>query len=177
MLKSILAVSIILSLTILTTAQEAYDLYRQQLENGNVIEVSSTDITQKADIKATLYDPSGRVLWSKIYGGSSYEKAGGVCQTADGGFVIVGSTSSYGVGNYDAWLIKTDANGEKVWDRTVGEFMNDYGYLVSELDNRNLIIEGRHQECEYRDQGCVERPWVFVTDADGNLINREFKSL
>jgi hypothetical protein len=176
-MKSIITAGIILSLTILIVAQEAHDLYRQQLDNGNVIEVLSTDITQKADIKATLYDSSGRILWSRIYGGTSYEKAGGVCQTADGGFVIVGSTSSYGVGNYDAWLIKTDADGKKVWERTVGEFMNDYGYLVAELDNGNLIIEGRHQECEYRDQGCIERPWVFVTDPEGNVINREFKSL
>ncbi|MGZ3862732.1 MAG: T9SS type A sorting domain-containing protein [Bacteroidia bacterium] len=53
----------------------------------------------------------GDTLWTKIYGGTGTDNAFTVQQTADGGYIIGGTTSSYGNGNYDAYLIKTDANG------------------------------------------------------------------
>ena len=58
--------------------------------------------------------------WSKTFGGGSAE--GGKCIqiTQDGGFIIVGSTSSFGDNSWNVWLIKTDANGNKLWDKTFG---------------------------------------------------------
>ena len=50
-------------------------------------------------------------LWTRTYGGSSYDYGSSVQQTSDGGFVVAGGTWSFGAGANDAWLIKTDSLG------------------------------------------------------------------
>jgi hypothetical protein len=54
---------------------------------------------------------NGNVQWAKIYGGTYYDVASSVQQTSDGGYIVVGTTESFGVGSADILLIKTDANG------------------------------------------------------------------
>jgi hypothetical protein len=56
-------------------------------------------------------DASGDTMWTRTYGGSDIEVGCSVAQTADGGYVIAGLTGSYGAGNWDAWLVKTDSTG------------------------------------------------------------------
>jgi hypothetical protein len=56
-------------------------------------------------------DASGDVQWAKTYGGTNLDRAYSVQQTSDGGYIVAGVTTSFGAGNWDALLIKTDANG------------------------------------------------------------------
>ena len=60
------------------------------------------------------------IRFERAYGGSGDEDGNSVQQTADGGYIIAATTSSYGAGNTDMYLIKTDANGDTDWTRTVG---------------------------------------------------------
>ena len=54
---------------------------------------------------------SGTHEWSKAYGGANVDQAGNMIQTADGGYLLTGYTTSFGAGIRDAYLVKTDANG------------------------------------------------------------------
>lgn len=63
---------------------------------------------------------NGAVQWNKTYGGVGIDYARAVVQTSDGGYALAGSTSSYGAGDFDYWLVKTDSQGNAVRNQTYG---------------------------------------------------------
>ncbi len=90
-------------------------------------------------------DSAGSLLWQQTYGGFEEERAYCVKQTSDGGYVMVGYTRSYGVGAGDVWLVKTDASGTMLWDRTYGGDGFDKGYSVEQTTDGGYIIAGLTQ--------------------------------
>ena len=56
-------------------------------------------------------DALGDTIWTRTYGGSGYDEARSVSQTPDGGYIVAGRTRSFGAGDYDVYLIKTDSLG------------------------------------------------------------------
>lgn len=87
-----------------------------------------------------------------------------VIETSDGGFAVIGSTSSRGAGNFDVWLIKTDSSGDTLWTRTYGGPDDDQGYCVRQTsDNGFLVAAYKSVPQRYKDG------WVFKTDASGKL--------
>lgn len=81
-------------------------------------------------------------LWSQTYGGASYDTAQSVVETSDGGYAIAGGTTSFGAGEYDFWLIKTDAYGNKLWNWTYGGINHDYAYSLIETSDRGFALIG-----------------------------------
>jgi len=78
------------------------------------------------DIVVVKLNAGGTIVWEKYFGGGGDDFAGKVINTADGGYLIAGLTSSSdgdvstNHGGYDTWLIKVDASGNKVWEKTYG---------------------------------------------------------
>jgi hypothetical protein len=66
------------------------------------------------DAALTLVDSLGTPIWTKTYGGSQSEQARSAQQTSDGGFVLAGSTTSFGAGGADFYVVKTDSLGQAV---------------------------------------------------------------
>jgi len=65
-------------------------------------------------------DASGQMEWNETFGGIMDESSDSLIQTTDGGFALAGGTDSYGAGESDFWLVKTDANGQAEWNKTYG---------------------------------------------------------
>jgi len=80
-------------------------------------------------------------FWDKTFGVIDHDRADAVLQTTDGGYILVGRTSSYGVGG-DFYLVKTDASGNTEWEKTIGGSSHDFAYSVQQATDGGYIIAG-----------------------------------
>jgi len=86
----------------------------QQTSDGGYIAVGNTSSygNGEADVLILQLDASGNIIWQKTYGGTSSDYADSVQQTADGGYIVAGITSSFGVEDRDIFLLKIDESGD-----------------------------------------------------------------
>jgi von Willebrand factor type A domain. len=75
------------------------------------------DCTEDYYLLASSYEPTELETWSRIFDGSVGNGAKSVQQTSDGGYIMVGWTTSYGAVGGDVWLVKTDSFGNKMWEK------------------------------------------------------------
>lgn len=94
-------------------------------------------------------DASGNFEWQRTFGGSSDDYAYCVRQTPDGGYILVGSTASLGLGDEQVYLVKTDADGYLVWERNYGGLLRDGGYCVELTSDGGYIITGFNESGAY----------------------------
>lgn len=99
---------------------------------GSTCEIDTAYMPTNADAYLLRLDADGDTLWTKACGGSGSDLANDGRQTSDGGYILVGWTNSYGSGNQDVYVAKTDANGDTVWTRSFGRGSHDFGYSVIE---------------------------------------------
>ncbi|MBU1984227.1 T9SS type A sorting domain-containing protein [bacterium] len=95
-----------------------------------------------ADFYLVKTNSQGDTLWTRTYGGSASDGAWSVRQTADGGYVLAGTTFSFGAGNYDLYLVKTNSLGDTVWTRTYGGGSRDEALFVLQTTDRGYIVAG-----------------------------------
>jgi len=116
----------------------------QQTTDGGYI-IAGTTLSYSSgpnDIWLIKTDSNGDSLWTRFFGGSEYESGKSVQQTSDGGYIITGTSLSYGAGRSDIWLIKTDPNGDSLWTCILG--INDYniGNSAQQTYDDGYIVAG-----------------------------------
>jgi uncharacterized delta-60 repeat protein len=94
------------------------------------------------DVYLIRTDSNGDIIWTKTYGGTDGDEGHSVAQTSDGGYIVAGSTSSYGAGFNDVYLIRTDSNGDILWTTTHGGTDYDDGNSVAQTFNGGYIATG-----------------------------------
>ena len=123
-------------------------------------------IPDEGDVYLIKTDANGNLIWQKNYGGPEEDAGYSVLETNDGGYIIAGKTESYGAGGSDVYLIKTDTNGNMLWQKSYGGSRIDEGRSVAQTSDGGYIIVG------YSDSRRINDFDVYLvkTDANGNML-------
>ncbi|MFZ3112664.1 hypothetical protein [Methanothrix sp.] len=150
--------------------------YGQQTKDGGYIITGYTSsygadapfswlikVQHRGDLWLIKTDAKGHKEWDRTYGGLGKDLGFFVQQTKDEGYIIVGGKKSFWiVGNYDLWIIKTDAKGNVLWDRTFGGSGEDLGFSVQQTNDDGYIIAG------YTSFTNGKKAWIIKIDSQGN---------
>ena len=143
----------------------------QQTSDGGFIAVGSIskslfDVRDNKDVWLIKFDETGSILWNKTFGGREDDEGTQVQQTSDGGYIIIGETQSFSDDKNDIWLIKTDENGEKLWDKTFGKSGYDSGKEVIQTTDGGYALVGWGNQSG----GGSGNVLVMKVDSGGNML-------
>ena len=127
----------------------------------------------KANDGIHVNSPSVYVEWERTYGGTEYEGAYDVQQTSDGGYILVGYTRSFGSGKSDVFVVKTDSDGDEIWNKSIGGSDWDDGYSVKQTSDEGYIITGDTESFGYgKDSDSLydSDVWLIKLKADGGEV-------
>lgn len=124
-------------------AEKAYSV--QQTADGGYIFTGVKGPTGNRDVYLVKTDANGNLLWDQTYGGSGWDFGRSVRQTSDGGYIIAGYGDSYGEGAFDAFLVKTDSDGNSLWTHSYGGSVDDYALSVLQTSDDDFVFAGYTQ--------------------------------
>ena len=81
-------------------------------------------------------------MWLNTYGGAQVDLAQSLVETSDGGYTIAGWTASFGAGETDFWLVKTDFIGNRLWNQTYGGAESDWAYALVNTSDGGYALAG-----------------------------------
>jgi len=130
-------------------------------------------------------DSNGQKLWEKVYGGTLHDLAWNAQLITDGGLVLVGGSisqpggtkSSANYGDYDFWVVRLNANGSQLWERSFGGTGNDTAFCVKQTPAGGFVVAGRSASPP---SGNKTSPlmdnwdfWVVWMDTNGNKVSEQ----
>ncbi len=137
----------------------------QETSDGGFVIVGTLEYedSSNCDVYLIRLNSMGVEVWNKTFGGGHRDFGDSIYPTSDGGFIITGGTYSFSPSEMSLWIIKTDSNGNEIWNKTFGDDSSTRGFSIQQTSgDGGYIITG---EKSYREGG-----WVIKTDEYGNMI-------
>ena len=132
---------------------------------SNLNQISDRERSQTIESQLALTGGSG-LIWSKTIGSSGSEGGRSVYETNDGGFIVCGYTYSFGEGNADLFLIKTDSLGNVEWSNTYGGSGWEYGFSACQTVDGDFIATGYTTSSG----AGLDDVYVIKTNASGDTL-------
>lgn len=112
-------------------------------QNGDV-----SGVHGETDFWVVNLNHQGQILWQKALGGTSYDVAHAVANTAEGGYIVAGKTLSNdgdvtgNHGNYDFWIVKLSSLGQIEWQKTLGGSDEDVAQSILQTSDGGYVVAG-----------------------------------
>jgi hypothetical protein len=139
---------------------------RQVADGGYIV---AATIGYANDAWILKLDENGNIVWQKSYGGYGYDGAVSIRQMSDGGYVAACDTLSFGAGEADYWILRLDAAGNVIWQKTYGGPGAEYVAAIDETRDGGFVVAGTSSSFD-PNSGV----WVLKLGADGSV---EWESL
>ncbi len=126
-------------------------------------------------------DLDGNILWRKYFGGTNNDRSYDSIETADGDFIIVGSSESTDndisspKGSYDIWVIKLSSNGDFLWERSYGGSKYETANSIIQSSDKKIHILGStlSDDKDISFQMGSTDFYLLTIDSDGNLLSEQ----
>jgi len=105
-------------------------------ENKNILTPDS------ARDSVALSDVDYSAIWNRTYGGFDEDRFQDLTKCEDGGYALIGTTSSYSIGGRDIWVVRTNEFGDVLWTSVIGDVNDDAGFAIIECDNGDFVVVG-----------------------------------
>ena len=119
------------------------------------------------DVYLLKMDSEGDILWTHSFGGSQTDEGTDIKETPEGDFIITAFTQSFGEGETDGWLLKTDSQGNLLWDQTFGGVGIEILAGVDVALDGGYILTGGTRSFAGEMEDDI---WLIKTDSNGNEI-------
>ncbi len=136
------------------------------VDGGFILTGFTTSFGAGGDVYLMKTDGWGNMLWQKTFGGSGSDVGRSLQPAPDGGYIIVGETSSFGAGNADIYLIRTDGFGNLLWQNAYGGPDSDQARSVQPTPDGGFIIAGTTQSVATSNSDIA----LLKVDQNGNLL-------
>ena len=155
-------------------SNEGADSAQQTTDGGYIFGIDTLDLmknkqdrTYNWNVWIVKADANGNTQWDKTFGEEAANRVKSVKQTADGGYVIAGNTEPWSMGKppvMDAWLLKTDSNGDMQWENTFGGEVGNWVESVKQTIDGGYILAGSMDLFD----GSGKNVWLAKTDSNGD---------
>ncbi len=154
----------------------------QTADGGFILGGSTSDFFGYWDYVVVRMDASGAVLWSRTFGGDNYDFFSALLETADGGIILAGYSGSGISGNKttpvsgwaDAWVIRLDKAGNKIWERTYGGVGTDWATTLLPMEDGGFLLGGGSDSPPDENKTSPALGdsdiWLVRLDANGNKL-------
>jgi hypothetical protein len=114
----------------------------QTADKGYVVAGSTNYGAGGSDAYVMKLDTQANVEWARTIGGPGNEVANSIISTKDGGFIFAGTTTSYGAGGNDVYVVKLNSTGNIQWTKTIGGSGDDRGTSVIQATDGGYVVSG-----------------------------------
>lgn len=135
-------------------------------EDGSFLIVGGTSSygAGKFDVLLLKVNQNGEVIFYATFGGREDDWAVSIAKTSDG-FIIAGSTRSFGAGGSDIYVVKVDKKGNRIWEKTFGGTGDEFAYAVVAVEN-GFIVAGSTKSIPGKDR----QAYLIRLDSQGNVL-------
>ncbi|MHA2649382.1 MAG: choice-of-anchor Q domain-containing protein, partial [bacterium JZ-2024 1] len=125
-----------------TDNEEATSLW--QTSDGSYIVAAGTYSFRSGNADGWVFkvNSDGNIAWQKVYGGTNRDWVYSVQETSDGGFVVAGSTRSFGARNEDVWILRLGADGSILWQKAYQGWLDEFATAIRQTSDGGYVVAG-----------------------------------
>ena len=134
-------------------------------DGGLALVGSISNLNRSYDLSIIKLDNAGNIVWQKVYGGTGQDEGYSIEQTTDEGFIISGSTGSFGAEQIDLWMLRLDMSGTIIWEKRFGGDSYDWGFGGMQSPDGGFILLGRTSSFGFGTNDML----IAKLDENGNI--------